>query len=195
METAGRTPIRNRLINALDAKYRPEMREMEKALVLQILDSNWMEHLRSMDHLRSSVGLRGYAQVDPKVEYKREGMKIFEEMWSGVGDKVTDLVFRMEQVDPDFLSYLGARWQLDRAKTIHEAPALELEPVSAGGFGERREDPARSGQPGRGQARTGPQHRARRLVGMIPARADRGKSTRLATCVPSVPESRKICGS
>jgi preprotein translocase subunit SecA len=84
-----------------------------------------MEHLRSMDHLRSSVGLRGYAQVDPKVEYKREGMKIFEDMWNGVSDKVTDLVFRMEQVDPDFLSYLGARWQLDRARTIHESAPSE----------------------------------------------------------------------
>ena len=91
---------------------------MEKVLVLQILDQSWMEHLRTMDHLRSSVGLRGYAQVDPKVEYKREGMKIFEEMWSGVSDRVTDLVFRMEQLDPDFLSYLGARWQLDRAQAI-----------------------------------------------------------------------------
>ena len=40
---------------------------MEKVLVLQILDNSWMEHLRTMDHLRSSVGLRGYAQVDPKV--------------------------------------------------------------------------------------------------------------------------------
>jgi preprotein translocase subunit SecA len=98
-------------------------------LVLQILDSSWMEHLRAMDHLRSSVGLRGYAQVDPKVEYKREGMKIFEEMWAGVSDKVTDLVFRMEQFDPEFLSYLGSRWQLDRARTIHEAPTSE---VSAG---------------------------------------------------------------
>ena len=60
------------------------MREMEKVLVLQILDSSWMEHLRAMDHLRSSVGLQGYAQIDPKVEYKREGMKIFAEMWTGV---------------------------------------------------------------------------------------------------------------
>ena len=98
---------------------------MEKVLVLQILDSSWMEHLRAMDHLRSSVGLQGYAQIDPKVEYKREGMKIFEEMWNGVSDKVTDLVFRVEQFDPEFLSYLGARWQLDRAQTIHEAPPSE----------------------------------------------------------------------
>ena len=116
---------RARFSEAFDAKYRPEMREMEKVLVLQFLDSSWMEHLRSMDHLRSSVGLRGYAQVDPKVEYKREGMKIFEEMWSGVGDKVTDMIFRMEQADPDFLNYLGSRWQLDRARTIHESAPTE----------------------------------------------------------------------
>jgi preprotein translocase subunit SecA len=123
---------RRKLVDALDAEHRPEMREMEKVLVLQILDQSWMEHLRTMDHLRSSVGLRGYAQVDPKVEYKREGMKIFEEMWSGVSDKVTDLVFRMEQLDPDFLSYLGSRWQLDRAQAIHQAPEPEVAAVAGG---------------------------------------------------------------
>jgi preprotein translocase subunit SecA len=127
-----REAARLRLIDALDARHRPEMREMEKVLVLQILDQNWMEHLRTMDHLRSSVGLRGYAQVDPKVEYKREGMKIFEEMWSGVSDRVTDLVFRMEQLDPDFLSYLGSRWQLDRAEAIHQAPEPEVAAVAGG---------------------------------------------------------------
>ncbi len=140
----GRDAARKRLIDALDARYRPEMREMEKVLLLQILDQSWMEHLRTMDHLRSSVGLRGYAQVDPKVEYKREGMKIFEEMWSGVSDKVTDLVFRMEQLDPDFLSYLGSRWQLDRAKAIHQAPEPEpsLVASSSGGGGIRAQQEA-----------------------------------------------------
>ncbi len=138
LESLSRNEARFKLAAALDARYRPEMREMEKVLVLQILDSSWMEHLRAMDHLRSSVGLRGYAQIDPKVEYKREGMKIFEEMWSGVGDKVTDLVFRMEQVDPEFLNYLGARWQLERAQTIHAAPAPELAAVSSGAGGNIR---------------------------------------------------------
>jgi preprotein translocase subunit SecA len=102
------------------------MREMEKVLVLQILDASWMEHLRAMDHLRSSIGLQGYAQIDPKVEYKREGMKIFADMWNGVGDKVTDLIFRVEQFDPEFLSYLGNRWQLERAETIHQEATSEL---------------------------------------------------------------------
>ncbi|WZO99583.1 preprotein translocase subunit SecA [Isosphaeraceae bacterium EP7] len=135
LKQLGKADARAKFLDGLDAKYRPEMREMEKALMLQILDASWMEHLRAMDHLRSSVGLRGYAQVDPKVEYKREGMKIFEEMWAGVSDKVTDLVFRIEQFDPDFLSYLGSRWQLDKAQTIHEQAPSQVEtapPTSAG---------------------------------------------------------------
>ena len=132
LQTMTRDEARKALVDALDASRRPEMREMEKVLVLQILDNSWMEHLRTMDHLRSSVGLRGYAQVDPKVEYKREGMKIFEEMWSGVSDKVTDLVYKMEQLDPDFLSYLGSRWQLDRAQAIHQAPEPEVAAVAGG---------------------------------------------------------------
>ncbi|MCA1686968.1 MAG: preprotein translocase subunit SecA, partial [Planctomycetia bacterium] len=126
----GREEARKTLLNALDARHRPEMREMEKVLLLQILDSSWMEHLRAMDHLRSSIGLQGYAQIDPKVEYKKEGMKIFSEMWDGVSDKVTDLIFRVEQFDPEFLSYLGARWQLDRAETIHQAATSELATAS-----------------------------------------------------------------
>ncbi len=167
LATADRFTLRSRLVAALDAKYRPEMREMEKALMLQILDSSWMEHLRAMDHLRSSVGLRGYAQVDPKVEYKREGMKIFEEMWSGVGDKVTDLVYRMEQVDPDFLAYLGHRWQIDRAKTIHEspAPALEPEPVGAGVGGNVRAQQEAAMAAGKGEAKHEPLRNAGKKVG------------------------------
>jgi preprotein translocase subunit SecA len=128
----GADATRRKLADPLDTKHRPEMREMEKVLVLQFLDSSWMEHLRGMDHLRSSVGLRGYAQVDPKVEYKREGMKLFEEMWKGISDKVTDLIFRMEQIDPAFLNYIGAQWQLDRATTIHESAPSDAVAATGG---------------------------------------------------------------
>jgi preprotein translocase subunit SecA len=114
------TEARRLFSNALDARHRPEMREMEKAVLLQILDSSWMEHLRAMDHLRASIGLQGYAQIDPKVEYKREGMRIFNEMWTAISDRVTDLIFRVEHFDPEFLNYLGSQWKLDRAQTIHQ---------------------------------------------------------------------------
>jgi len=125
------TQIRRTLLSALDANHRPEMCEIEKAVLLQILDSSWMEHLRAMDHLRSSIGLQGYAQIDPKVEYKREGMKIFAEMWNGIGDRATDLIFRVEQFDPEFLHHLGSMWQLDRAQTIHHQAESALAAVPA----------------------------------------------------------------
>ena len=138
--------VRGILIAAFDAKFRPEMREMEKAVLLQILDSSWMEHLRAMDHLRSSIGLQGYAQIDPKVEYKREGMRIFGEMWAGIGDRVTDLIFRVEQFDPEFLDYLGSRYnKWDKAKTIHQQAESQLAAVPASGGVQDRQAAAIAG--------------------------------------------------
>ena len=80
-----RQDLERRLSNAVEDRYRPEMRRMERMLLLEIVDTSWKDHLLVMDRLRSSVGLVGYAQVDPKVEYKREGMKLFYQMWNRVG--------------------------------------------------------------------------------------------------------------
>jgi preprotein translocase subunit SecA len=60
------------------------MHSVERGLVLEQLDSAWKTHLLSMDNLRSGVGLRGYAQEDPKIVYKREGMKEFRLMWAAL---------------------------------------------------------------------------------------------------------------
>jgi preprotein translocase subunit SecA len=110
--------LERHLVAAVEERYRPEMRRMERSLVLQLLDGAWKDHLLAMDHLKSSVGLRGYAQVDPKVEYKREGMKIYEQMWSSVGERVTDLAFKIEQLDERFV---GSTWT--EAEAIHEDAA------------------------------------------------------------------------
>jgi preprotein translocase subunit SecA len=72
------------------------MRSMERALLLGHLDSSWKKHLLTMDHLRSVVGLRSFAQEDPKTVYKKEGMKEFDTMWENLQDRVTDSIFRME---------------------------------------------------------------------------------------------------
>jgi len=116
-ELSGLSPrqLEDRVIGAVEDVYRPEMRKMERALVLQLLDGAWKDHLLTMDHLRSSIGLRGYAQVDPKVEYKREGMQTFEAMWDSIGERVTDLVFRMEQLDE---SFVGSTWT--ETEAVHE---------------------------------------------------------------------------
>jgi len=93
--------IANKLESLVERRYRPEMRYMERNLLLQWVDSSWKEHLLTMDYLRSSVRMRSYAQVDPKVEYKREGMRVFETMWRTIGERVTDLIFRMEEVQQE----------------------------------------------------------------------------------------------
>jgi preprotein translocase subunit SecA len=94
---------------------RDEMKRMERAVLIQILDNAWKDHLLAMDHLRSSVGLRGYAQVDPKVEFKREGMRTFDLMWKGIAERVVDVVYRIEQVEE---SALRSTWHETAA--IHE---------------------------------------------------------------------------
>ena len=115
LEPLDREELELKLRAAVDEHYRPEMRRMERALLLQIVDAAWKDHLLAMDHLRSAVGLVGYAQVDPKVEYKREGMKLFEQVWNSIGQRVTDLIFRMEQLDENFV---GSTWV--ESKAVHE---------------------------------------------------------------------------
>jgi preprotein translocase subunit SecA len=122
--------LERRTLSILDETARPEMRRMERAVLLQILDNAWKDHLLAMDHLRASVGLRGYAQVDPKVEYKREGMRTFELMWKGIDERVVDVAFRIEQVEDEPVR-----------SAFHETAAIHAEAapaVPAADAGERR---------------------------------------------------------
>jgi preprotein translocase subunit SecA len=135
---------RSVLWNAFDTRYRPEMRTMERSLALSQLDQSWKNHLYTMDHLRSSIGLRGMGQMDPKIEYKREGMQEFKSMWEGVHDKVTDSVFRMEEAD-DFQE--SAVWTISSAR--HEAAQRVTAAPAADGTttnsaGDKKPEPIRN---------------------------------------------------
>ena len=74
---------------------RREMTELERFVLLQIFDSTWKDHLLSMDHLKGSIGLRGFAEQDPKVAYKREGRRLFDEMFDAIRQKVTGMIFKV----------------------------------------------------------------------------------------------------
>ncbi|NBW95543.1 MAG: preprotein translocase subunit SecA, partial [Planctomycetia bacterium] len=147
-----------------EARYGEEMRRMERAVVLQILDNAWKDHLLAMDHLRSSVGLRGYAQVDPKVEYKREGMRTFDLMWKAIDERVVDIVYRIEQVEDEevkstFRETAAIHAEAPSATTLpgqaasHTAPAppesrgesVNLEPIRNLGQKVGRNDPCPCG--------------------------------------------------
>ena len=138
--------------------------------MLQILDSAWKEHLLAMDHLRSSVGLRGYAQVDPKVEYKREGMSLFDSMWVSVGNYVTDLIFKMEQLDEGFV---GSTW-VESAAIKEEARAGQRDRTPAASRHRRHR--------GRQEARTDPQPANPKSAATTPAPAAAARNTSSAAC-------------
>lgn len=104
--------IHSRLIEETDkmsaaraANIGPEiMRQVEKSLMLQILDQHWRDHLLTLEHLRQVVGLRGYGQRDPLSEYKLEGFTLFSNMLDNLRQDVTRLVMTVdvvpEPVDP-----------------------------------------------------------------------------------------------
>lgn len=76
-------------------------RMMERFLLLQTIDHHWKDHLYAMDHVKDSIGWRGYAQVDPKVEYKREGFSMFGDMLYSMKLQVTELAVRMTVASPE----------------------------------------------------------------------------------------------
>jgi preprotein translocase subunit SecA len=80
------------------------MREIERAVMLQVVDSKWMDHLDAMDMLREGIGLRAYGQKDPLVEYRREGFEMFQVMIDSIQDDIIRYVMRVapqvrEEVD------------------------------------------------------------------------------------------------
>ncbi len=72
------------------------MRRLEKDVMLQILDHHWKEHLAAMDYLRQGIGLRGYAQKDPKQEYKREAFEMFQQMLERIKHDVVSVLTRVQ---------------------------------------------------------------------------------------------------
>ncbi len=74
------------------------MRYLEKMLLLQVIDHHWKDHLLGMDHLRDGIGLRGYGQKDPLIEYKREGFDMFSSMMDRIKSDVLERLFRVQAV-------------------------------------------------------------------------------------------------
>ncbi|MET0929296.1 MAG: preprotein translocase subunit SecA, partial [Aeromicrobium sp.] len=78
------------------------MRELERRVVLSVLDRKWREHLYEMDYLREGIGLRAYSQRDPLVEYQREGFELFSAMMEGIAEESVGFLFNLDvQVEVD----------------------------------------------------------------------------------------------
>ncbi len=96
--------LRRRVIEALERMHAEKearigaeaMRQLERAVMLQVLDHHWREHLANMDYLRQGIHLRGYAQRDPKQEFKREAFQLFADMLEQVKQDVVGLLARVQ---------------------------------------------------------------------------------------------------
>ena len=90
-------------------KIKDNVAQLEKQVMLQILDVHWKDHLAEMDHLRQSVGLRAYAQKNPKNEYKREAFEMFEVMLDEINSEAIKVLFRLELASEEELRELEER--------------------------------------------------------------------------------------
>jgi preprotein translocase subunit SecA len=78
--------------------FRQELTMLEQFVLIQIFDQTWKDHLYAMDMLKTGIGLQAFAERDPRILYKKEGFRFFQEMMASVRDKVTDLIFRARVV-------------------------------------------------------------------------------------------------
>jgi preprotein translocase subunit SecA len=72
------------------------VRYLEKVILLQVIDTQWKDHLLGMDHLKEGIGLRGYGQKDPLVEYKKEAFDVFADMISRISTEVVTRLFKIQ---------------------------------------------------------------------------------------------------
>ena len=86
---------KEKLAEAAKEFLRSELSELEKYVLVQIYDSTWKDHLLAMDHLKESIWTRSFAEKDPKIEYKREGHRMFNEMLETIEERVTDVIFKV----------------------------------------------------------------------------------------------------
>jgi preprotein translocase subunit SecA len=143
-----RARIQEQAQAAYDAKCErigPVMREIEKQVMLQVLDNAWKEQLASMDHLRQGINLRSYAQRNPKQEYKREAFYLFQGMLQKVKREAIQLLARVEPVTREQMEAMERQRREERER---QKIQLQHDQVSALGGAQSQEQPAmRSPEP------------------------------------------------
>ena len=129
MEDLGRGELQERLLDIAHEEYNKReqligeanMRELEKAVMLKVVDSKWMEHLDSMDMLREGIGLRAYGQKNPLVEYKFEAYDMFEAMIEAIQEDTIMYLYRIRiELNDNVIEEESAADPLANAQTHHD---------------------------------------------------------------------------
>jgi preprotein translocase subunit SecA len=104
LQTMNRLEMEDHICDLLDKRYAEKeqlvgpaiMRDAERMIMLNVIDNQWKDHLLSMDHLKEGIGLRGYGQKDPLVEYKKESFTMFQDMMDRIEDETIKFLFFMQ---------------------------------------------------------------------------------------------------
>ena len=98
-----------------------QMRELERMILLQVIDSQWKDHLLNIDHLKEGIGLRGYAQKDPLIEYKKESYQMYEALLNRIDEEVLRFLFLFRPVSDEEIE----DWR-KKKKPKMSAPAFKM---------------------------------------------------------------------
>ncbi|WP_439105278.1 preprotein translocase subunit SecA [Celeribacter marinus] len=123
-----------------------QFRQIEKQFLLNTIDAKWREHLLTLEHLRSVIGFRGYAQRDPLNEYKNESFQLFETMLDSLRGEVTAKLARVRPMTEEERNTMLAQLQAQQSQLAGDAPQHQY-PNAKPGFDEA--DPETWGAPGR----------------------------------------------
>jgi preprotein translocase subunit SecA len=135
-----------------EAKLGPEViRYLERMIMLQVVDTQWKDHLLAMDHLKEGIGLRGYGQKDPLIEYKREAFEMFEAMVERIRQQTIEYLYKVQIAPADSGVFDAAESRPSSARlgaAIDTAAAVEAgATVSPGGDGKALGQPRPRSQP------------------------------------------------
>src|SRR5204862_4747916 len=123
-----RREVEAEILEQLTKKYQEKedmvgtelIRETERMIMLNVIDNQWKDHLLSMDHLKEGIGLRGYGQKDPLIEYKKESFQIFQDMMDRIEDETIRYLYFLQVTHGDGLG--GGPGDGDGSRGLSERP-------------------------------------------------------------------------
>ncbi len=121
-----------------------ELRQIERFVMLQTVDTLWKDHLLNMDQLKQGIGLRGYAQQDPLIIYKKEGFEMFQDLIERIKEETISILFRIQIAEPEDLNTMQ-RQEQDKLVFSHSDDSLVKQPIKRGHAKIGRNDPCPCG--------------------------------------------------
>ncbi|MGK7297044.1 MAG: preprotein translocase subunit SecA [Candidatus Wenzhouxiangella sp. M2_3B_020] len=148
--------LRRRIMERVEAHFKAKeeqtgsevMRNFEKAVMLNVLDQQWKEHLASMDYLRRGIHLRGFAQKKPQQEYKREGFEMFTQMLDNMRFEVMKILARVEVKSEQDVEAVDEQRRRERPMEFQHREAAAMGNEAAAQGGRAQAQPGQPGQPG-----------------------------------------------